>query len=206
MFLHNGLLVVIEGVNGSGKTSIISKIVEYFRSQNTPIVVYKFPNRSGKYGECIDQYLRGEININSKYDILNMFAMNRYADNASIESDLKQGKIVICDRYIFSAIAYHIPMHIRNMRKIELYCNIIGYFDKDMPIPDVVYLIDGDHIQKRGIVEIFHHTGNKSNNIKNMIYRVINNYFTRFLVIKNEDKKMNKAVNSIVNDIKLYLH
>jgi len=206
MISNHGILVVVEGINGAGKTSIIDKVVSYFESHNNPIVVYKFPNRNGLFGNRIDRYLKGEVNISSKYEILNMFAANRNAVRKSIVEDLDDKKIVICDRYIFSAIAYHIPRSIEDTNKIQLYCNIIGYFDKSMPVPDIVYLIEGDHILKRkGILERFHHVGSESQKLKNMIYRVIRNYATRFNVLKNNTNHMQEVVTFIINDIESFI-
>ncbi len=202
--MTKGILIVVEGINGAGKTSIIDKVVEYFESKNRQIVVYKFPNRKGKFGKRIDRYLKGELTISSKYDILHMFAANRYNVKKSIEDDINDGKIVICDRYIFSAIAYHIPKHVTDAKKINLYCNVIGYFDKSMPIPDIVYLIEGAHILKRkGIMEIFHYTGEDSQKLKNMIYKVINHYSTRFNVLTNYTNRMHEVVSYITNDIEV---
>jgi len=205
MRTYSGLLVVVEGINGAGKTSIINKVVEYLESCSATVVVYKFPNRKGAFGGHIDRYLKGELTISSKYDILNMFAANRKAVKEAIEKDLVEGKIVICDRYIFSAIAYHIPHDGRDTRKIHMYCNIIGYFDKTMPVPDVVYLIEGDHIAKRGILEIFHHVGSESQKLKNMIYKVISNYSTRFAVVSNHTGRMDDAVSFITENIESHL-
>lgn len=198
-----GLLVVVEGINGAGKTTIIDQVVNKLEYTDRSVVVYKFPNRKGIYGNHIDRYLKGELTITSKYDILNMFAANRFHVCEDIENDLRKGKIVICDRYIFSAIAYHIPQQIDDSLKVHHYCNIIGYFDKDMPLPDIIYLIEGDHIHRRGILsrEIFHHSGNKAWKLKNMIYKVIRNYTTSFTVLKNYDGHMLEVVNHIVNDI-----
>ncbi len=199
---YSGLLVVVEGVNGSGKSSIIDEVVARFEKSKKAVVVYKFPNRKGVFGRHIDRYLKGKLTITSKYDILNMFAANRAAVKESMEKDLADGNIVICDRYVFSAIAYHIPKDVMDSRKIRMYCNIIGYFDKGMPVPDVVYLIEGEHIAKRQcIMEIFHHVGSESQKLKNMIYRVISNYSTRFAVVSNRAGAMNEAVAFIAEDI-----
>ena len=198
-----GLLVVIEGVNGAGKSSIIHEVVNHFESIERPIVVYKFPDRQGLYGSHIDRYLKGELTLSSKYDILHMFAANRNSIKSSIDADLADNKIVICDRYVFSAIAYHIPLTITDMFHISNYCSVIGHFDKNMPIPDIVYLIEGNHLYRRNVAnrEIFHHFGDKSQKIKNMIYRVIRYFNTRFAVLKNYDGRMHEVVNYIINNI-----
>ncbi len=201
--LDRGVLVVVEGINGAGKSSIIKQVAEHFEHEGLSIVVYKFPDRNGLFGKRIDRYLKGEVSISSKYDILHMFSANRDTARKAILDDLTCMKIVICDRYVFSAIAYHIPRTVDDARKIRLYCNVIGYFDKNMPVPDVVYLIEGDHITRRkgGIAEIFHHTGGESQRLKNMIYKVIKNYSTPMKVLNNYANKMEDVVQYIINDV-----
>ncbi len=186
-----GCLIVFEGVNGAGKTTIIERIASHYRNAGVPHSVYKFPNRSGDLGKRIDDYLNGRITIESKYDILSMFAADREASRVQIEEDLKMGKFVLCDRYVFSAIAYQIPARLRKSTTkasiIRKYCSTIGYFDKDMPMPSITFLIKGSHLRKRVIVnkEIFHYKGNQSTSMMDTIHKVINQYTTKLVVIEN---------------------
>jgi len=203
--LRRGQLIVIEGANGAGKSTIIEEICKYFTIFNIEVSVYKFPNRYGKHGHTIDQYLKGEITIQSKYDILSMFAADRREATANMEKDLTRGKVVICDRYVFSAIAYQIPAHVTKPIVIRNYCNIIGYFDKNMPIPDMVFLIEGDHLSKRGInnPERFHYMGDKALAIQNALRLVVDNYATPHAILKNRHGHLNDIVHYIVCDINL---
>ena len=203
MSLRKGVLVVIEGVNGAGKTSIINELIDRFDTLKIPISVYKFPNRNGPYGSKIDQYLKGEILIESKYDVLDMFAADRLSVKEQITTDIRNGKIVICDRYVYSAIAYHIPLSVETTKSVRLYCNILGYFDKTMPMPDMIYLIEGAHLMKRGIVnkEVFHYVGEKSNKMSNMLHKVIASFTQSVIIIKNKNGYLDTSVNQIFNDI-----
>lgn len=198
-----GILIVIEGVNGSGKTTIINEVKKQLEVSRIPAAFYKFPDRNGENGKKINDYLTGIIKIDSKYEILNMFAENRRAIKDKIYEDLQSGKVVMCDRYVFSAIAYQIPSHINDIEKIVNYCNVIGHFDKEMPMPTMTYLIDGDHLLKRGIVnrEIFHHTGSIAKQLKSKLFNVINYYTKDFLLLKNAEGHVNEITNFIFYDI-----
>ncbi len=201
--VRKGLLIVIEGINGAGKTTIINELVSYYHSTPISFSVYKFPNRHGKNGNRIDRYLKGELTINSKYDVLDMFAKNRSFVRNQINLDLRNGLLVICDRYVFSAIAYHIPDHISDPHLLYSYCKVIGYFDKHMPIPDATYIINGNHLAKRGIVprERFHFFGDKAKRLTNLLYIVANYYTDKCLVIDNIHNNLNVTVRTIINDI-----
>ena len=205
MVLNRGILVVIEGINGAGKTTIINELVTHYRSIHIPVAVYKFPNRNGIHGKRIDAYLKGDLSISSKYDVIDMFAADRKSVKDNIRDDLHNGKIVICDRYIFSAIAYQIPLHVSDMQKIRAYCNVLGNFDKYMPNPDVVYLIEGNHLAKRGIArkEVFHYHGDKSRSMRNILHKVISITAPQFAVVANHNDRTSEAVNYIANDISL---
>lgn len=195
--------MVLEGVNGSGKTTIINKLMQLLASAEIEVALYKFPFREGFRGQEIDDYLKQTSSKKSKYDILNMFADNRKAMIEFMLSDLRHGKVVLCDRYVFSAIAYQIPMHVKDSRVVRNYCNVMGYFDKEMPIPDLIYLIDGDHLKKRNdsIVERFHSTGDKAQQIHRMLERVITNYTRKFQILKNKTDQAHELAQTIFSDI-----
>jgi dTMP kinase len=201
--MGRGLLVVVEGINGAGKSTIIEKLIERYQTTSISLSVYKFPNRNGKYGQSIDRYLKGIDRIKSKYDVLNMFALDRESVRGRIESDLSNGFLVICDRYVYSAIAYHIPPNVVQPYIVYSYCGVIGHFDRNMPIPDITYIIDGNHLVKRGVVgrEIFHYIGKKATRLTNMLKLVANCHNTAAIVIKNEDGKINNLIEAISRDI-----
>ena len=194
--------MVIEGINGAGKTTIVNDLIERFGVLQIPVSVYKFPNRNGPNGSKIDNYLKGNVLIQSKYEVLDMFAADRESVRENINADLEMGKVVICDRYVYSAIAYQIPLSVSEEKKIRLYCNVIGYFDKCMPIPDIVYVIEGDHLDKRGIAkhEVFHYLGSRSVRMNVLLKKVISQY-TRPNVVKNKTGHLDEVVNYIFNDI-----
>ena len=199
----SGCLVVLEGVNGSGKTTIINKLMQLLAHAEIEVALYKFPFREGFRGQEIDDYLKQKSSKKSKYDVLDMFADNRKAMVGFMLADLRHGKVVICDRYVFSAIAYQIPMHVKDSRIVKNYCNVMGYFDKDMPVPDLIYLIDGDHLKKRNysIVERFHSTGDKAQQMHRMLDRVITNYTSNFKILKNKTDHADEMAKAIFSDI-----
>lgn len=199
--MRRGVLIAIEGINGSGKSSIIRDVALQIRSRGYLVRIYKFPNRNGIHGERIDKFLKGETAITSKYDILNMFAEDRWAMRDSIINDLNRGYIVLCDRYIASAIAYHIPLGASDFM-ITNYVNIIGYFDADMILPDKTYLIDGYHLSLRQEdPQKYHYQQDKARQLFQIFKKIIHKCSLKNETIRNVHGDMKAVVNRIVEDI-----
>jgi thymidylate kinase len=197
----HGILIALEGVNGCGKSSIINQIVNYYTNIGQIIKVYKFPDRTGKYGAAIDDHLHKKNVFEYKYDLLDAFAANRLSVKDNIYNDILSGYIVICDRYFFSGIAYHIPLG-SSKKKINLYNNIIGYFDKSMPIPDMTYLIDGDYLKyRKENPQRYHYDSANAYKLFNIFREVINMNTTNYSILKNEYGKSDKIATYIINDI-----
>ena len=101
------MLITFEGLDKSGKTSAIEAIKK--RIKNTTIrnnVVFTselYPSRFSDNHKLIDVI---NNNKNENADILLFTALRRLHYDETIRPALEDGKIVICDRYIDSTIAY----------------------------------------------------------------------------------------------------
>lgn len=104
-----GFFLVIEGLDGSGKTVIARELAAHLRAQigvEKVLLTYE-PNNDMLGGEFIRSVLRKEIAISPRTLAL-AFAANR-ADHLDREMEpfLEQaGNIVICDRYYLSSLVY----------------------------------------------------------------------------------------------------
>ena len=103
----NGKLIVFEGPDGSGKTTIIKKVKEILEKRDLAISYYREPG-----GTDISEKIRSIIIDNdnhlmdAKTEAL-LFASSRAQLVAEkIIPDLKEGKIVICDRFVMSSLLY----------------------------------------------------------------------------------------------------
>lgn len=100
-----GVLIVFEGTDGTGKSTQLSLLAQYLKDNNYPVVTTREPTE-GKYGQQIRKlYLqRGSYTPRQE---LELFLADRkeHVDNFIIPS-LAVGKIVLCDRYFLSTIAY----------------------------------------------------------------------------------------------------
>mmetsp|Transcript_29080 Transcript_29080/g.81380 ORF Transcript_29080/g.81380 Transcript_29080/m.81380 type:complete len:212 (+) Transcript_29080:38-673(+) len=141
--MGRGALILLEGVDRSGKSTQCRRVVESLQALNVPTKRVVFPDRSTEIGKLIDLFLRKEKEYNDQAIHL-LYSANRWEMVESIQADLKNGVNVIMDRYAFSGVAYTAA------KGLDLeWCK--GP-DAGLPVPDaVIFLqISPEEQQKRG--------------------------------------------------------
>jgi dTMP kinase len=103
---RRGFFICVEGLDGCGKTTQAKILVRKLRRMGYNTVYTAEPSH-GKIGKFIKRYcLHGEKRVSSIVEAL-LFAADRYehVENEIIPA-LKDGKIVVSDRYMYSSLAY----------------------------------------------------------------------------------------------------
>lgn len=205
--MTRGKFIIFEGINGAGKTTIINNLINYYINNNIKYEYIKFPNRNSDSGRIIDKFLKNQHEFKSMEEQIKIFAINRKETEKLIKQYLNENKIVLCDRYLYSNIAYTLAdmsMNIQNNISSNYIPidNIIA-FDKGLLKPDFIFLINGNflHLRQNEIKERYY-----NNDIKNGI--IFNNYLfslvytdSSFYVLNNKEKKINDIVQYIYNII-----
>jgi dTMP kinase len=103
-------LFVIEGVDGSGKSTQLKLLSEYIYRKGYSCEFLHFPRTDAPYfGELIARFLRGEfgsLNEVDPYLVALLYAGDRRDASEKIRGWLDKKKIVLLDRYTYSNIAY----------------------------------------------------------------------------------------------------
>jgi dTMP kinase len=103
-------LFVIEGVDGAGKSTQIKMLRDFFSNKGYSCEYLHFPRTETPYfGELIARFLRGEfgsLNEVDPYLVAMLYAGDRKDASDTIRKWLKEGKVVLLDRYTYSNIAY----------------------------------------------------------------------------------------------------
>jgi dTMP kinase len=103
-------LFVIEGVDGSGKSTQLELLKNFFSEEGYDCEFLHFPRTDAPYfGELIARFLRGEFGSLKEVDpylVAMLYAGDRNDASETIRSWLNKGKIVFLDRYTYSNIAY----------------------------------------------------------------------------------------------------
>ncbi len=104
-----GKLIVLEGIDGSGKRTQIDALAREFDRRGTPFSQISFPNYSGFHGKLVARFLNGEFgslaDVDPHFSAL-LYAGDRLESKPGIESALAAGKIVLADRYVASNLAH----------------------------------------------------------------------------------------------------
>jgi dTMP kinase len=103
-------LFVIEGVDGSGKSTQLKLLSEYLFKKGHKCEFLHFPRTNAPYfGELIARFLRGEfgsLNEVDPYLVAMLYAGDRKDASDKIKGWLEKKNIVLLDRYTYSNIAY----------------------------------------------------------------------------------------------------
>ena len=133
--MNHGLFIVIEGIDGTGKSTQASRLGEWFRAQGREVVVSREPT-AGPWGKKVrESAASGRL---SPEEELEYFLNDRRQHvEELIAPSLAAGKVVILDRYYFSTMAYQgargfDPSEIR--RQNEAFA----------PVPDRLLILDLD--------------------------------------------------------------
>ncbi|XP_038672077.1 thymidylate kinase isoform X2 [Scyliorhinus canicula] len=105
MATKRGALIVLEGMDRSGKTTQCRRLQEALRQQGRAAEVLRFPDRGTEIGHLISSYLEKKKNLDD-HTVHLLFAANRWERVPLIKEKLQEGVTVILDRYAFSGAAF----------------------------------------------------------------------------------------------------
>ncbi len=135
------MFITLEGPEGSGKTSHVPSLVEYFREQGRII----FPTREPG-GTSISEQIREVIHdlrnveMHPRTETLLYQAARAQIVEQVIQPRLKAGEIVMCDRYADSTIAYQGYGHQQDLAQVR---TLVRYATGGL-VPDLTILLDLD--------------------------------------------------------------
>lgn len=143
-----GKLIVIDGLDGSGKETQVKLIFEKLKKYNKKVIRLDFPNYGEPYCEPVKMYLNGDFGENPKdvnaYAASTFFAVDRYASYMSRwKKYYNDDYIILCDRYASSNPIYQLSK-LDEKDRIN-YLDWVYDFEYEklkIPKPDLVIFID----------------------------------------------------------------
>jgi dTMP kinase len=105
MRLKKGFLIVLEGIDGAGKSTQARRLLQKLRAFGYETVSFREPTR-GKWGRAIKRMAKTAGSLTPEEE-LDLFVKDRRENvRKNIRPALAGKKVVILDRYYFSTIAY----------------------------------------------------------------------------------------------------
>lgn len=147
--MNKSNLIVIDGIDGAGKTTQVNLLSEYLKSKNIPFEIINFPRyEDNLYGKFIRRYLEGEfgsINQVNPYLIALAYAGDRALAKPLIESWLNSGKLVIANRYV-SASKAHLSANLPEEKRKDFmkWLDELEYQTNKIPKEDLIIILNVD--------------------------------------------------------------
>ena len=135
--------IVIEGLDGSGKTTQLNLVEDYLKQQNIKSKFLHFPRTDSPFfGELISRFLRGELGAIDRVDpyvVALLYAGDRQNAAEMINNWLKEGYAVIADRYLYSNIGFQCAKLPEGDKRIKLarWIKELEYDHYKIPVPDL---------------------------------------------------------------------
>ena len=127
------MLIAFEGLDQSGKQTQAERLKTALEQRGRRCLLLDFPSYETRIGQEIEAGLHGGRDYGPDTMQL-LYVANRYEKKPLIQSELAQGTIVICDRYLASSIAYGEAFGLDGawLRDVQKY----------LPPPDLTILLD----------------------------------------------------------------
>ena len=142
------MLIVIEGLDGSGKSTQVKRLRQYLESSGKPLTYIHFPRYDAPvYGDLIGKFLRGgfgSIDAVHPQLVALLYAEDRRTAVPQMLEAVKDGGILLLDRYVYSNIAYQCAKIEDESEREELrkWIRDTEYGDFGLPGPDLNIFLD----------------------------------------------------------------
>lgn len=130
-----GAFIVIEGIDGSGKTTVCRAVADSLRNEGYDVLITAEPTHDG-IGAFIRSGSAGRISQRTESLL---FTADRYEHTASISEAVSEGKVVLCDRYYASTLAYQSAKLDGDSADLDW---LKGLCEPFIRVPDRVILLD----------------------------------------------------------------
>lgn len=142
-----GRLIVLEGLDGSGKATQSAILADWLEKADKPVARITFPDYESKSSELVRMYLNGEVgslNEVNVYAASSFYAADRYVSYVKKWRVLyESGHTIVADRYTTSNAAHQMSKLPEN--EWNAYLDWLADFEYSrmgLPTPDLVLYLD----------------------------------------------------------------
>lgn len=134
--MKSGSLIIFEGLDGSGKSTQVKRLVAALREHGLDVVETREPT-DGEYGRRIRAMASSGEKVAPETELEWFFADRREHVQRLIRPALAKGQIVVSDRYFLSTVAYQGARGLDARKILEM-------SEAEFPLPDLVLLLEID--------------------------------------------------------------
>ncbi len=144
--MKKGKFIALEGLDGSGKFTQLKLLAKHLKSRGYNVQKIDFPQYGKKSAGMVEEYLNGKYGTDLDVGCYRgsiFFACDRYDASFKIRKWLKEGNIVISDRYVLSS-AGHQGGKIKDKKERTKYLKWLYSLEYDtfqIPKPDIALLL-----------------------------------------------------------------
>ncbi len=145
--MSKGRIIVLEGLDGCGKSTQLELAVEALRNKGEDIRLISFPNYESHSGVLVSDYLHGDIPCEGEigaYAAGSLYAVDRYVSySTDWKADYNSGKTIVSGRYTTSNAIYQMTKLDEDQR--DSYLSWLWDYEYNklgIPKPDLVIFLD----------------------------------------------------------------
>lgn len=143
-----GKIIVIEGLDGGGKSTQTRLLEEALAAEGVDFLHVKFPDYDSPSSSLVKMYLAGDFGGSPKavnaYAASSFYAVDRFASfETTWKNDYENGRLIIADRYATSNLIYQLGKLPR--AEWDSYVSWLEDFEYNklgLPKPDAVIFLD----------------------------------------------------------------
>ena len=139
-----GKFIVLEGIDGSGKTAQAQLLASNLIKQGKKIFLTKNPT-DGEIGKFIRNALQGKVEV-PLVSFQYLFSADRQVQQLEILKHLEMGEIVISDRYYWSSVAYGVAdkdaVNYENEAMVQTVAQSVLSMYNQFLVPDITFYLD----------------------------------------------------------------
>lgn len=137
-------IVVIEGIDGSGKETQSKLLFEYLKEKGEKVIHQSFPNYNSPSAAPVQMYLNGELSSSAEqvdaYQSSVLFATDRFCTIKKLLKNENDFSYMILDRYVSSNML-HQGGKIKSKMELMTFTQWVDHFEFEVmkiPRPDII--------------------------------------------------------------------
>lgn len=98
------LFVAVEGIDRSGKTTLVRRLMKYLQEQEIPAASFKEPGDDNPIGRAFREI--SKLDALPPLTVATLLAAERHWNSKRVREWLGEGRLVVADRYYLSGLVY----------------------------------------------------------------------------------------------------